>query len=165
MIYGIYWYLMTKKIILVEKKWKMLFKNVHYTQTDDQTQLSDAIFIFLAQLSQNWKHFIVGCQRLWRICLWCLQMKLNEMIRWSYLRRLEVKLTLHSDVPWCLTRIYLPKAAFNSFGTQPPYLVPVWNFVSSVSKFWPGFLPAHTLLVTIEQSIWILGCKDRKSVV
>ena len=31
-----------------------------YTQTDDQPQLSDAIFIFLAQLSQNGKQRIVG---------------------------------------------------------------------------------------------------------
>ncbi len=69
-----------------------------FTQTNHQTQFSDAIFIFLAQQSRNGTHRIVGYQRQRRIHLRCLQ----KSIRWRYLMRQEVKLTLDSDVPWCL---------------------------------------------------------------
>jgi len=48
-----------------------------YTKTDDQPPLSDSIFIFLAQLSQNWKHRIVGYQSQWRISL--LPSKIDQM--------------------------------------------------------------------------------------
>ncbi len=53
---------------------------------------------FLAQPSRNGTHRIVGYQRQRRIHLCCLQ----KSIRWRYLMRQEVKLTLDSDVPWCL---------------------------------------------------------------
>ncbi len=68
-----------------------------FTQTNHQMQFSDAIFIFLAQQSRNGTHRIVGYQRQRRIHR-CLQ----KSIRWRYLMRQEVKLTLDSDAPWCL---------------------------------------------------------------
>ncbi len=53
---------------------------------------------FLAQPSWNGTHRIVGYQRQRRIHLCCLQ----KYIRWRYLMKQEIKLTLDSDVPWCL---------------------------------------------------------------
>ncbi len=67
-----------------------------FTQTDNQTQLSD--LYFLAQPSRNGTHRIVGYQRQRRIHLCCLQ----KSIRWRHFMRQEVKLTLDLDVPWCL---------------------------------------------------------------
>ncbi len=70
--------------------------------------------LFLAQPSRNGVHRIVGYQRQWRIHLCCLQ----KWIRWRYLMRQEVKLTLDSDVPWCLPTLEccLQRQYFSVFG-------------------------------------------------
>jgi len=75
-------------------------QNCTFTQTDQKPHISDPIFLFffcffLAQLSLNGMHRIVGYQMQQGIHLWCLQ----KSIKLRYLMRQEVKLTLDSDVP------------------------------------------------------------------
>ncbi len=69
---------------------------------------------FLAQPPRNGTHRIVGYQRQRRIHLCCLQ----KSIRWRYLMRQEVKLTLDSNVPWCLPTLecYLRRRHFSVSG-------------------------------------------------
>ncbi len=76
--------------------------------------------LFLAQPSRNGTHRIVGYQRQRRIHLCCLQ----KSIRWRYLMRQEVKITLDSDVPWCLPTLegVLRRQHFFSFRMQPKWL-------------------------------------------
>ncbi len=56
----------------------------------------------------------MGYQRQRRIHLCCLQ----KLIRWRYLMRQEVKLTLDSDMPWCLPTLkcVLRRQHFSVFG-------------------------------------------------
>ncbi len=70
--------------------------------------------LFLAQPSRNGTHRIVGYQRQRRIHLCCLQ----KSIRWRYLMRQDVKLTLDSDVPWYLPTLkcVLRRQHFSVFG-------------------------------------------------
>ena len=73
--------------------------------------------LFLAQPLWNGTHRIVGYQRQRRIHLCCLQ----KSARWRHLRRQELKLTLNSDVPWCLPTLecVLRRQHFSVFGCSP----------------------------------------------
>ncbi len=81
---------------------------------------------FLAQPSRNGTQRIVGYQRQRRIHLCCLQ----KSIRWRHLMRQEVKLTLDSDVPWCLPTLkcVLRRQHFSVFGCSQRFFLVLFFF-------------------------------------
>ncbi len=85
-------------------------------------------------------HRIVGYQRQRRIHLCCLQ----KSIRWRHLMRQEVKLSLHSDVPWCLPTLkcVLRKKHFSVFGCSPCLITALRQCRPGVPNPVPGDLPS-----------------------
>ncbi len=97
----------TSKVQKVNQKYKF----THKLTTKRNFQ---APSLFFSSTSWNGTHRIVGYQRQRMIHLCCLQ----KSIRWRYLMRQEVKLTLDSDVPWCLPTLecVLRRQHFSVFG-------------------------------------------------
>ncbi len=92
---------------------------------------------FLAQPSRNGTYRIVGYQRQRRIHLCCLQ----KSIRRRYLMRQEVKLTLDTDIPWCLPTLkcILRRQHFSVFGCSHRQWLPLASATTSL-RCAPGLL-------------------------
>ncbi len=107
-------YYNTNLSLEITAKVQKLIRNIHLHTNWPPNATFRCHLYFFTQPSRNGMHRIVGYQRQRRIHLCCLL----KSIRWRYLMRQEVKLTLDSGVHWSLPTLEccLRREHFSVFG-------------------------------------------------
>ncbi len=146
-------YYNTNLSLEITAKVQKLIRNIHLHTNWPPNATFRCHLYFFPQPSWNRTHRIVGYQRQRKIHLRCLK----KSIRWRYLMRQEVKLTLHSGVHWSLPTLEccLRRQHFSVFGcshSQPRSPDPnqlTWVLITATFHHSLSIISTHSRTVTV----------------